>query len=712
MRIARHHLALAAAPLLLAGNPLRTPADELWRDVEIIRTEHGVPHIRARTLRAGGYGLAWVMSEDHGRRTVMNVLRASAGMGRVFGRDSIDYDFGAWRDRQRVVETYHRLDEQTRDVYEGFAEGLNRFVELHASDFPPDMPRFIGYDVAALDVGGASAGAIRAYQRLLDPAARRDSSRGDTDDGAEGLTPDNVGSNAWAFAPNRTRSGRAILLRNPHLNWNAGYYEAHLTVPGVVDFYGDFRIGGPFIVIGGFNRFLGFATTNNAQDLDELYALDADPAKPDHYLFDGTSVPLQRELATATFRNGDALATETREQWTTPLGPVVHRGNGKIYVVKSAGEGDYRAGEQFLRMMQAKSLKEWQDAMKMRARMTSNFTYADRDGNIYYIWNAALPVLPHPDGGDTTAVPARETRQVWTRYVPFDSLPQVLNPRGGYVRNENSSPHWTNLNAPLDTINAYPNFERPSLSLRSQHGLELVGGNRKLTLEDVLKLKHSYRMLLADRVKADLVAAVKATSPTGDVAAALAMIETWRNTSEPESRGGSLFEVWWQRYGQGLPDSMRYARRWTATEPAKTPVGLSDHTKAAEAFAWAVTETARRYGRWDVTWGEVHRVRRGKVDVPVGGCGGALGCFRVLNFARDTDGKLAANGGDGWVLAVEFTDEPKAYSVLAYGQSPDTTSRWHADQAERFAKGDFKRVAFSEKDIDAQAVIRYRPGEK
>ena len=79
------------------------------------------------------------------------------------------------------------------------------------------------------------------------------------------------GSNAWAFAPSRTKSGRAILLRNPHLSWTAGYYEAHVTVPGVLDFYGDFRIGGPFGVIGGFNRHLGWATTNNAPDLDEIY---------------------------------------------------------------------------------------------------------------------------------------------------------------------------------------------------------------------------------------------------------------------------------------------------------------------------------------------------------------------------------------------------------------------------------------------------------
>ena len=61
----------------------------------------------------------------------------------------------------------------------------------------------------------------------------------------EGIDPPDEGSNAWAFAPSRTKSRQAILLRNPHLKWNAGYYEAHITVPGVVDFYGDFRIGGP-----------------------------------------------------------------------------------------------------------------------------------------------------------------------------------------------------------------------------------------------------------------------------------------------------------------------------------------------------------------------------------------------------------------------------------------------------------------------------------
>src|SRR5688572_13315584 len=109
-----NRLALSGAAVLLVSGTavarIASPASELRRDVEIIRTEHGVPHIRAKTLRAGGYGLAWVMSEDYGTRTVMNVLRGSGNMGRVFGRDSIEYDFASWRDKQRAMETYHRLE--------------------------------------------------------------------------------------------------------------------------------------------------------------------------------------------------------------------------------------------------------------------------------------------------------------------------------------------------------------------------------------------------------------------------------------------------------------------------------------------------------------------------------------------------------------------------------------------------------------------------
>jgi acyl-homoserine-lactone acylase len=699
----------AFALLVVFGSQAVAQSADLARQVEIRRTAFGVPHIKAENLKAFGYALAYVQLEDHGPRVAFGLFRGRGEMGRWFGRDSMESDFFAKREYAIAVQRYPDLEQATRDVYEGFAEGVNRYIERHPNEFPPGFaPHFTGYDIAARDVSVANPGDAARFLARINPQAPRQRATNATPPSE--MDPIEEGSNAWAFAPSRTKSGKAILLRNPHLAWTAGYYEAHAIVPGVLDFYGDFRIGGPFGVIGGFNKYLGWATTNNAPDLEEIYALDVDTLRADHYLFEGTSVPLQRELVTVEYKNGEGISTETREFWRTPLGPVIYRGGGKIYILRAAAEGDFRHGEQFLRMMRAQSLAEWKDAMRMRARVTSNFTYADRAGNILYVWNASIPALPHVNGGDTSAVSAHKTADVWTHYVPWDSLPQVLNPPGGYVRNENDAPYHTNLHAVLDRARYPANFPEPSLRLRSQHSLTLIDNKRKLSLEEVIALKNSYRMLLADRVKSDLITAVRAASPAAPVSEAIALIERWDNTVSPASRGGVLFEVWWRKYTEGMDADSMFAEQWSPSAPIATPRGLKDPARAATAFAWAVEETARRHGSYDVAWGDVHRVRAGSIDQPVGGCSGALGCFRVLNFRNDTDGKRVAVGGDGWVIAVEFTETPKAYSVLAYGQSARPESSHYYDQAAMFAKGEFKRVAVTEKDIDAQTIRRYRPG--
>ncbi len=697
-------------------------AAELASRVEIRRTQYGVPHIKADDLRAAGYALAYVQMEDYGARVALGLLRGRGEMGLWFGRDSMDSDFRAQRGYAIAVARYAQLDQATRDVYEGFAIGINRYIERHPDEFPAGFaPRFTGYDVATRDVRSVNPASANRVLASIDPARRQRSN--ERAGGAGGAAPPadspdldpasdviEEGSNAWAFSPQRTRSGRAILVRNPHLAWNAGYYEAHVMVPGVLEFYGDFRIGGPFTVIGGFNRYLGWATTNNAPDNDEVYALDVDSTQVDHYLFDGTSVPLERELVTVHYRNGVGVSSETREFWRTPLGPVVYRGEGKIYVLRSTADGDNRAGQQFLRMMRAQSLAEWKDAMRMRARETSSFTYADRAGNILYVWNGLVPVLPHVGGGDSAAVPAARTSDVFTELVPWDSLPQVLNPKGGYVRNENDAPYHTNLRAILDRAQYPANMPEPSLRLRSQLSLALIDNDRKMSLEQVMALKNSYRMLLADRVKDDLLAAVRASTPDSAAAAAVELLSRWDNTAAPASRGAVLFAAWYQRYVQGANADSMFAVAWDVNDPVKTPRGLRDADKAVAAFVWAVEATARQYGRVDVAWGDVHRVRVGGFDEPVGGCSGALGCFRVLNFRNEPDGKRAAIGGDGWVLGVEFTDVPRAFSVLAYGESNKPGSPHNGDQGQLFARGEFKRIAFTDAEIDAQTIRRYRPG--
>lgn len=693
----------------------------LAAQVEIRRTEYGVPHILAPNLRAAAFALAYVQLEDHGPGIIERMNAARGRSALVDGAERIDADAAARLRLRRAAVTFDSLQQDTRDVYDGFAAGMNHFIRVHGAELPAWMrPDFTGIDVLARDISGPGGGAMERFRerlledpgnpRLLDPSRPASGASGPARDyGIPAPEEDNVGSNAWALAPSRTTSGHAILLRNPHLSWTAGYYEAHVRVPGALDFYGDFRIGGPFTVIGGFNRDLGFATTNNAARSHEFYAIPVDPARSTHMLLDGESIPLQRDVVNVEYLDGSRVRSATREIWSTELGPIVHRNAEYVYILRSATDGDYRAGEQWLDMMQASSLEEWKQAMRTGARTTSNFTYADRAGNILYVWMSGAPVLPHPEGGDTLAILADSRADMWSRRMPFDSLPQLLNPPGGYTHNENDSPHYTNLNVIMADTFRFP-VEEPRLRLRSQHALALLHNDRVFTLEDVVATKHSMRMLLADRVKDDLIRAVRSSTTAQAVLDAADLLAAWDNTAAADARGAMLFETWWNDYRRLMRGEPVHAVEWDPARPVDTPQGLADTQRAVDAFRAAVGETATQFGSIDVAWGDVHRVRRGDVDVPVGGCGGALGCFRVLNFETAEDGRRFVNGGDGWVIAVEFADEPRAYSVLAYGQSPDPASPWHDDQAAMFAANRMKRVLWTEQDIAGAIVVRYHPG--
>ena len=329
------------------------------------------------------------------------------------------------------------------------------------------------------------------------------------------------GSNMWALAPSRSTSGRAMLMGNPHQPWKpvSTYYEAQMTVPGRMNFYGSTFIGRP-ILTSGWNEHLGWSHTVNYPDLEEIYELDVDPARTDHYLFDGGSVPLMRDDVEIGIRGDDGKrTTEKRTFWHTPLGPVVHRTADKVYVLRSACYENLRAYDQWLRMTQTKNFAEFRRVLDDNALPMFNICYADEVGNIFYFWNGTVPDLPHP-AHKSEAVHAARTADIWTRFHTTDELPQLLNPPGGYVQNCNSPPYLTSLAAPLDPARYPAYFGANDLSLRTQHSLRLIDGDRKLTLEEVVRLKHSPLMLLAERVKDDLLKAVKTLPSTSELEAA------------------------------------------------------------------------------------------------------------------------------------------------------------------------------------------------
>jgi acyl-homoserine-lactone acylase len=689
--------------LLLINVPLFSQSlSKLSQQVTIRRTAYGVPHVKADNLKAVAYGLAWCELEDYGEKVIRPLISARGDLALIDGYDAIDGDFVRQLGYQRTLETYGKLYKPTRDMLEGFAAGVNDYIKKHQDKYPQYKDWiFTGVDVAATVTSVATSYQGSNFKKmLLQQKAVRDSIK---------LTE--AGSNAWALAPSRTKDGHAILVRNPHLSWSAGYYEAQITVADTLNFYGDFRIGGLFAIIGGFNERLGWATTNNHPDLEEVYALRADSTKADHFIIDNVSVPIEKRMLTAEFQNGNALATETREFLFTLFGPVIHRDEGKIYVLKQAGDGEYRRGEQFTKMLLAKNLEEWKAAMRMQAITSSNYTYADADGNIFYIWNATTPVLSHATGGDTAAVEITKSADIWQRYIPFDELPQLLNPKGGYLHNENDPFHFTNLNEVLKPEDYPNNFPQPRLRQRSQHSLSLIHNDDVLTLEEVVNRKHSMNMLLADQLKDDLVSALKATELDAGTQKAVLHIEKWDNSVRADSRGGVLFQEWFTNYANMMGEDELYATPWSFDDPMETPDGIAHAEKAVKAFSKAMSDLNEQYTTWDLAWGDIHRLRLADLDLPASGGPGGLGCFRVLWFTDTEDGKRKIRGGDGWQLAVEFSDPPKAYSILAYGQSNNPESAHHTDQAELFNNNEMKQVLYTEKAIRKGLIKSYRPGE-
>lgn len=708
--------------------------NKLSQQVIIRRTQHGVVHIQADNFEAAGFALGYAQMEDHAPRVIELLLKARGQWAKytAFAPDeldkAVDDDAANLLEYQRAVETFDLLETDTQAFISGFSQGINRYIALFPEEFAqwPEL-LFTVYDVHARNIVSPSNASIRNFLEA------RDADKQNLNIIAKRALREleqhaDVGSNVWAFSEERSKSGHAILMRNPHLNWNAGYYEAHIKVADKLNFYGDFRVGQAIGIIGGFNQYLGWSTTNNSPDLDDIYAFKVDPNKPNHYLLDGQSMPLDKRVVEVIVKTQEGFDVEKRAFWSSAHGPVILRDKGLIYIIKSAGNGEFRTGEQFFKMMQATNLQSWKNAMKIRARISSNLTYADAQGNIFYVWNATMPKRPHAPLSNEEALEVSRSEQMWQSITPWDALPQLENPKGGYLRNENDTFHFTNLNEVLEPEQFPAYFPEPQLRLRSQHSIELIYNQQKFSLEEVLALKHSERMLMADRVKDDLIAALEESELTPEMTRALALMKSWDNSVAIDSKGAVLFKTWWQRYVdsaeenevKSTPASVGYAataerlfaQPWSYQQPTTTPYGLADPARAVAAFMWAIDEAKAQYGAWDLAWGEVHRARVADMDLPVGGCTGLLGCYRVMWFTEHESNpkQRQVRGGDGWIFAVEFGEVPRAYSVLAYGQSSKSGAVHTSDQLLDFTQNIMTPVSFTEADINENMISEYRPG--
>jgi penicillin amidase/acyl-homoserine-lactone acylase len=474
------------------------------------------------------------------------------------------------------------------------------------------------------------------------------------------------------------------------------WYEVHLHSEEGWDMVGGVFPGAP-VVLHGHNRNLGWAHTVNVPDLVDVYELAVHPDDPNRYRFDGEWRELEVRRAPIRVKLLGPISWTFRRQvlWSVH-GPVVRRPHGS-YAIRYAGWGDVRVIEQWYAMNKARDFGEWKTAMQMAALPMFNTVYADRSGKIYYVYNGRLPL--RAEGYDWNGVvPGDTSETLWTEYLPFDRLPQVSDPGSGFVQNCNSSPFQTTVGPE----NPAPADFSPSLGIetsmtnRALRALELLGADQSITGEEFTAYKYDLEYAKSSSGAA-YVEQILAAPPSDDpvLREAREVLRAWDLRTDPENLSTAIGVL-------TLTPVIVADRLNRKRQGVETPDLMESFERTARALH-------RAHGRVAVPWREVNRLRRGEVDL---GLGGGPDVLHAVYGGEPEDGRVTGKGGDCYVLLVEWGEEGvRSRSIHQYGSATlDEDSPHYADQAPLFVRRQLKPVWIDEAEIRANLEREYRPG--
>ena len=711
MNTIRRKLAALACVTLLAGlagygatgAPRAAGAAPLKN--EILWDTYGVPHVYGKNTAAVFYGYGYAQALSHADE-ILRLYGESRGKGAEYWGANYE-DTAVWLLKNDVPARSKRWYDAQVPAFkanlDAFAKGINDYATTHPEAIDPEVR--VVLPVSGVDVVG-HAHRLMNFVYVASPnlggegdASAEDTARQAQQDGYVG----DDGSNTWAIAGKKTASGRTMLLQNPHLSWNTNYftyYEAHLIGPDF-DIYGATQIGLP-IVRFAFNEQMGISNTVNAMVGATTYRLTVTDAG---YLFDGKMRPFEVKTTSYKLRLPDRSTIEkSLEIKSTVHGPVFRRRDGTVTALRVAGLDRPGMLHQYFDMVTAKNYQAFSAAMKRLQVPTFNISYADRDGNIEYIFNG---IAPKRRSGDIAfwqgLVPGDTSEYLWTEVHPYEDLPRVTNPPAGFIQNTNDPPWFPSWPTPIKASD-YPPYLAPQgpESMRSQNALKMIAENDKITFEKFMALKLSTRSLLADRTLPDLLAAAKA-DPDADMQAAVKLLTEWDHFYSANNRAGLLFEEWARLFaGPSFTGVANYAVPFDGSNATSTPSGIKDPAAAVAMLRNAIISTRAKYGALDRVFGDVSRFRLADVDVPGDGQVGGLGPFRVITWGPlDAAGKRYPQHGETWIAMIEFSTPLKAYGLMSYGNSRQPGSKHRGDQLAHLSKHEFRELWLQRRQIEA-----------
>jgi len=680
-------------------------------DVRILRDTWGVPHIYGKTDADVAFGLAYAHAEDDMPTTLEALLAARGQVASVQGTAGAPIDFmvnllRVWEDIDAKYET--DLSPATRAVCDAYANGLNYYAAMHEDEVPAKLLPFTGKDVVAGFVfkGPFFFGLDNAVQELFGKERRRKvSEKNPAQASAEFLREDlELGSNTFGVSPKRSADGSTLLNINSHQPWEGpvAWYEAHLHSEEGWDIVGGTFPGAP-LILHGHNRELGWAHTVNKPDLIDVYVLEMNPDNPNQYKFDGEWKELEERTAKIKVKLfGPFSWTVKRPVYWSVYGPTLKQDHG-TYAIRYANMGDIRQVEQWYRMGKAKNLAEWRDAMNMQSIASLNCGYADREGNIFYLYNAKFP--KRAEGYDWKQyLPGNTSETLWTEFYTVDDNPQVLNPESGFFQNCNNTPFIATAEEENPKESDFPKTMgiETHMTNRALRAMELLSADTSITAEEFVAYKYDMEYSRESEIAKGWHRIAEAEPPNDPIIKeALEIWKKWDLRVNPENTSAAICVL---TIGPGSDNDAR------ATDIAKTFQLIKDTSIALK----------QAHGRIDVPWSDVNRLKRGNEDMAIGGGPDIL---HAVYGSRVVDGKLEGleNGeiygraGDCYVLLAAWDKDGKvtSKSIHQFGSaSVREDSPHYADQAPLFCKRELKPVWLDEADIRANLSSEYRPGEE
>ena len=672
--------------LAFHGDSLLVP---MAGQARILRDGFGIPHIYGETDADVAFGLGYAQAQDHLIPMLLSYRMAKGEAAEILGPEWIESDFKSrlWRIDHLAGEQYGVISETTRALIGGFVDGVNHYIDIHRQGMPGWVRPIRGTDVVA---------SSRWLALLFAEVS------GSPELASKGLAPTMAGafgSNQFALAPRRTMEGNGIAGGDLHLPWTIPFrlYEAHLKSRAGLNVSGATFFGWPVIVTG-HNARVAWSFTANDADIFDLYEEKLDPANPRRYVFEREKqrISVRKERVKVSSQNG--VEEVTRELQYSQHGPIYKVVDNWAYAARTTADDITDLIGQLYQMNSARDLQTFRVALARLEVPLFNVTYTDIDGNLYYAFLSRTPIRAEKFDW-RRPVPGWTKETDWSGILPFSQLPQIVNPESGFLQNCNTPPDAVTTPSTLDPT-AFPTYLGwGAMNDRGRRALTWLSSKPLVAVDQALAFSRDEYLLAAEELKGFILRAYNRSwqelyDPEARLASAVSVLRDWDNRASVDSRAVVLFTTWKRRFDD-LHSQLG--------EPERQDLKIIERL-ALEALQGAVAYMRSTFGRVDVRWGEVHRIKRGTVQYQLGGSPPGCDALHQVWSKVGEDGTFTITGGPAFTSVVELSDPPRAWTALPFGNSEDPESVHFSDQATLQRTNTLKRTWMTDEDVVANTT--------